>query len=259
MKNIKFLLPLILLGLVFSCTTQQKITYLNDLGDTATFTLPVPPVYHIQNKDILYIRVYTLNKDMFDIMNGNSASSSQSSFNVGQNEGSTYVMGYTVNDSGKITLPLVGQVPVVGKTLDEVNAAVQQAVNKFLKDATVEVKLISFKFTVLGEVNRPGTYRNYNNQLTVLEAIGMAGDINVYGDRSHVIVLRSTTYGTKTYRFNLHKKDILQSEAFYLLPNDVVYVQPIKTKPFALNMPVISFFLTTLVSTLSLTLLVLKL
>ena len=259
MKNKIILLPLILSLIVISCTTQQKITYLNDLGDTATFTPAIPPVYHVQNKDILYIRVYTLNKDMFDIMNGNSASATQSSMYMGQSEGTAYITGYTVNDSGKITLPLVGQVPVVGKTLDEVNTAVQQAVNKFLKDATVEVKLISFKFTVLGEVNRPGTYRNFNNQLTVLEAIGMAGDINIYGDRSHVIVLRSTPKGTKSYRFNLHKKDILQSEAFFLLPNDVVYVQPIKTKPFALNMPVVSFFLTTLVSTLSLTLLVLKL
>lgn len=259
MKNKTIFLPLILLGLVFSCTTQQKITYLNDLGDTATFTLPTSPVYHIQNKDILYIRVFSLNKDMNDIMNGTGASGAQSSMYVGQSEGSAYLTGYTVNDSGCITLPLAGQVSVLGKTLDQVTTAVQQAVNKYIKDASVDVKLLSFKFTVLGEVNRPGTYRNFNNQLTVLEAIGMAGDINIYGDRSHVIVLRSTTYGTKTYRFNLHKKDILQSEAFYLLPNDVVYVQPIKTKSFALNMPVVSFFLTTLVSTLSLTLLVLKL
>jgi len=108
----------------------------------------------------------------------------------------------------------------------------------------VNIKLISFKFTVIGEVRQPGTYTNYNNQLTVLEAIGMAGDITDYGNREKVLVVRPTKEGTYTYRINVQDKNLLQSEGYFLLPNDIVIVEPIKSKPFQLNLPTLSLLLT---------------
>jgi polysaccharide biosynthesis/export protein len=104
---------------------------------------------------------------------------------------------------------------------------------------------------VIGEVNRPGSFSNYNNQLTVLEAIGMAGDITDFGDRKKVLVVRPTKEGTFTYRINLQDKNLLQSEGYFLLPNDIVIVEPIRSKPFQLNLPTTSLIITTTISTIS--------
>jgi polysaccharide export outer membrane protein len=157
-----------------------------------------------------------------------------------QNETSLFINGYTVSDSGNIEIPVLGKIPVAGKTMDEAISSITQRANHYLKDATVIVKLISFKVSVIGEVNRPGTYNNFNNQLTVLEAVSMAGDITDYGNRRHILVLRPTATGTKTFRLDLTNPKILTSDGFFLLPNDIVYVEPIKNKSFRLNMPTIS-------------------
>jgi polysaccharide biosynthesis/export protein len=124
--------------------------------------------------------------------------------------------------------------------MDEAINAIRQRADRYLKDATVIVKLISFKISVIGEVNRPGTYNNFNNQLTVLEAISMAGDITDYGNRKMVLVLRPAADGTSTFRLDLTNSEILSSDGFFLLPNDIVYVEPIRNKSFRINMPAIS-------------------
>ena len=161
--------------------------------------------------------------------------------------------GYTVSDSGTITLPILGDIYVVGSTIEEVKESIKTRASGYLKDAVVIVKLLSFKFTVIGEVNRPGTYKNFNNQLTVLDAIGMAGDITDYGNRNKILVVRPTYSGSKTYRIDVQRKDLLKSEGFFLLPNDIVIVEPIKSKPFQLNIPTMTLVLTS-ISTLILVL-----
>lgn len=137
--------------------------------------------------------------------------------------------------------------------MDEAITSIRQRADQYLKDATVIVKLISFKVSVIGEVNRPGTYNNYNNQLTVLEAISLAGDITDYGNRKEVLILRPSSGGTKTFRLDLTNKNILTSDGFFLLPNDIIYVEPIKTKSFRMNMSTISLAFTS-ISTLILVL-----
>jgi polysaccharide export outer membrane protein len=157
-----------------------------------------------------------------------------------------FIYGYTVNDSGYISLPILGDIFVYGLTIDEITRSINVSASEYLKDATVNVKLLTFKFTVIGEVNRPGTYTNFNNQLTVLEAIGIAGDISNYGNRKSVLVVRPTKDGTYTYRINVQDKNLLQSEGYFLLPNDIVIVEPIKSKPFQLNIPTLSLLLTSI-------------
>ena len=132
---------------------------------------------------------------------------------------------------------------------------------KFVKsypNSTVECKLLSFKFTVIGEIKAPGTYINYNNYLTVLEAIGRAGGIGDFGRRDRILVVRPTEGGTKTFRLNLHDKNILTSEAYFLLPNDVVIIEPESKKIFNLNVPTFSFVLTTVTSAITTTLLLIN-
>ena len=245
---------LIVLIILFSsaCTSQKKLLYLENL-DTIPQEQFFPmqhPEYRIQKRDILYIRFITVNQELSDILNIGSARYSASLF---QNETSLYINGYTVNDSGYVSIPLVGMVQVVGLTIDEATYSIQNKAKDYLNEGTVIVKLISFKFTVIGEVTRPGTYTNFNNQLTVLEAIGTAGDITDFGNRKKVLVMRPSPTGTSTYRINLQDKNLLTSEGYFLLPNDIVIVEPIKSKPFQLNIPTMALVLST-VSTLILVL-----
>ena len=163
-----------------------------------------------------------------------------------QNETSLYINGYVVDDSGKVEMPLLGQIPVEGLTLDEIKIVIRDRSKVYLKEASIDIKLISFKFTVLGEVKKPDTYKNFNNQLTVLEAIGMAGDITDSGDRKNVLVVRPSHEGTKTFRIDLSKKEVLNSEAFFLMPNDVVIVEPVRAKAFRANIPNMSLALSTI-------------
>jgi len=235
----------LLIYLVSSCTSQKQLVYLQDVDSPTTenvyFRQQVD--YKIQNQDILYIRILSIDDRTNDLINVASTRYQQNLF---QNETSLFINGYSVDNSGNVELPMIGKVFVFNKTVEEAKDAIQEKTDQILRNASVIVKLISFKFTVLGEVNRPGVYKNFNNQLTVLEAIGMAGDISDYGNRTRILVIRPTKNETRTYRIDLTNKDVLSSEGFFLLPNDIVYVEPIKSKTFRINIPTLSLFLSTL-------------
>jgi polysaccharide export outer membrane protein len=258
MKNLApTLILIILLGM--SCTSQQKLAYLSNLPETdgqETFTMEVPD-YKIQPRDILYITVKammpdgTINDFLISARNAGG-------IYISQGESGGYLYGYDVNSEGNIVLPAVGPIKVGGLTLEETRILLQASADKVFKNATVECKLLSFKFTVIGEVRAPGTYINYNNYLTVLEAIGRAGGLGDYGNRNRVLVVRPYDKGTKTFRLNLQDKNILSSQAYFLLPNDVVIVEPLKQKIFNMNLPTVSFILTALTSTITTTLLLIN-
>jgi polysaccharide biosynthesis/export protein len=241
-----FLVVILVFG---SCTSQKELMYLSNLDTTSTseFFHMERPSYQVQYQDILYVDIFTMNLEMNALLNPGSETSSYNTF---RNESNIYIYGYTVSDSGTISIPIVGNVEVIGLTTDEVKAAVEERAKQYLKDAVINVKLLSFKFTVMGEVNRPGSYTNFNNQLTVLDAIGMAGDISDYGNRKHVLVLRAAKKGTQTFHIDLQDKNLLQSEGYFLLPNDIVIVEPIISKPTQLNIPTYSLLLTATLSTI---------
>jgi polysaccharide export outer membrane protein len=239
-----FIYCILIVPWLFSCTSQKKLMYLSNL-DTASVEQFFPltrPDYRIQYQDILYINIYTLNTEMNDLMNP-SLRGATGNF---RDESNIFVFGYTVSDSGIISLPILGDIYVFGKTMNEIKSDIEDRADAYLKDAVVNIRLLSFKFTVIGEVREPGTYRNYNNQLTVLDAIGMAGDITDYGNREKILVVRSSKEGTHTHRVNVQDKNLLQSEGYFLLPNDIVIVEPIKSKPFLLNIPTMSLVLASL-------------
>ena len=244
---------IIFLAILFSgCMTQKKLMYLSNLDTTAVqqFFPMVRPDYRIQYQDILYVNITTLNNEMNDLLNPGSQ---QYSYSLYSSQSNIYIFGYTVNDSGYISLPILGDIYVYGITINEITNSIIERAKGYLKDAVVNVKLLTFKFTVVGEVYKPGTYTNYNNQLTVIEAIGMAGDITNYGNRKRVLVVRPTKEGTYTYRINVQDKNLLQSQGYFLLPNDIVIVEPIKSKPFLLNLPTFSLIFSS-ISTLILVL-----
>lgn len=232
----------VLLLFLASCTRYKDIVYLQSIEpvpDSSAFYAYDVPTYKIQQRDILYIRIISMNQEVTEIMN----TSQNQGANVYNNEASFYIYGYNVSDSGNVDIPMVGGVHVVGKTLEEAKMAIIQQTEKILKKPTVIVKLISFKYSVLGEVNSPGLFTNFNNQLTVLEAISQAGDISAYGNRRKVMVIRPNVKGTTTFRLDLTSDKILTTEGFFLLPNDIVYVEPVKSRNFRNNTATYSLLL----------------
>ena len=229
----------VIFTLLSSCTAHRQLVYLKNR-----------PEYLLQTRDILYVKIYSLNEEMSSLINQTIGSSQQNLF---QNETSLFINGYAVSDSGYIEIPVLGRILVAGETLDQAITSIHQRADKYLKEATVIVKLISFKVSVIGEVNRPGSYNNFNSQLTVLEAISLAGDITDYGNRKKVHVLRPESNGTKSFQLDLTNRNILTSDGYFLLPNDIIYIEPIRSKSFRINIPTLSLALTS-ISTLILVL-----
>ncbi len=134
--------------------------------------------------------------------------------------------GYLVDDEGFVELPVLGNYKVGGKTRKEVKKELTEQYDKYLNGPVVIVKIQNFKVTVLGDVSNPGTFTIPNERVTILEAIGIAGDLEMTGERENVLVIRDRD-GIKTeYRIDLTKKDFLNSPVYYLEQNDVVYVEP---------------------------------
>ena len=250
-------LPIMLLiaSLFMSCRTNKDLIYMNNAIDEEMLSgVPeICPEHVIQANDNLYVDIQSLDPDINALFRGSNEGSTQQNF--GQTSGQ-YLNGYQVDISGNIILPIIGSVNVAGKTLDEARLKIQKATNQYIKDAVVKVKLLNFKITVLGEVKKPSTYYNYNNNVSILEAISMANGITDYGRIQKVLVLRRTDEGSKTYRLDLTNKKFLSSKAFFLQPNDVVYVEPDKHKNVKMNSSMYSLFLST-ISTLILVLRVL--
>jgi polysaccharide biosynthesis/export protein len=255
MKQIS--LVFLIVTLLVSCTSQKKLAYLQNLPEPTgqeSFPMDIPD-YKLQPRDVLYISAKAMIpdgtiKDFLSTTGTSGAITSQADAGA--------LSGYNIDSEGNIAIPGIGPIKVSGLKLEETRNKIQELVDKVYLNATVECKLLSFKFTVIGEVRSPGAFINYNNFLTVLEAIGRAGGVGDYGNRDRALVVRPYDKGTKTYRINLQDKNLLTSPAYFLLPNDVVIIEPMPQKIFNMNLPTIAFFINTTLLTLSTTLLLIN-
>ncbi|WP_188811779.1 polysaccharide biosynthesis/export family protein [Hymenobacter cavernae] len=220
-------LLLVFLGLQ-SCVTQGKLPYLQGRKystQTPTSVDNAPPAYHIQPNDVLSIRVQSAQPALSELFNLTGTQSIYSG-----EPGTLYLSGYPVDETGNITLPTVGKVTVRNLTLDQAQRQVQQQVARYVRDANVLVKLLSFKITVLGEVRTPGRYFIYNPQATVLEGLGMANDLTEFGNRRNVKLIRQTSKGSEVVLLDLTDPKLLESPYYYLRPNDALYVEPLRAR-----------------------------
>ncbi len=253
--NKYFLLP-VLLCICFSCKLKKDFVCLADLDDQDLQEgIPVPSIdYKIKKSDNLYVDIQTMNPEINTLFNPSKGSgySSGTSQNYGSIVGQ-YLNGFIVNENGDIVMPILGKVNVLGKTISEAQFQIQERADKYIKDATVKLKLLNFKITVMGEVHQPGVYYNYNNYITILDAISMASGQTDYSNIEQALVMRQTDEGTKSYRLNLKSgEEIMNSPAYYLQPNDVIYVEPDKSKRRQINARTYSLVLSS-ISTLVLT------
>ncbi len=222
-----------------SCISNKQLVYFPDPRlntDSLINTYNVPGVYRLQPRDVLSIKIKTLDAQSSEYFNMQSENGV-----VNLNPASIYVSGYSVNDSGAIELPEIGALGVAGLTVNEAQNKIEKALEVYLKKATIIVKLVSFKITILGEVRSPGYYYVYNDQATVLEGLGLAGDLTDFGNRENITIIRQNDDGVGAVLVNLKDPKFLASPYYFLKPNDVIYIQPVKAKNTRGNLGTLGF------------------
>ena len=224
-----------------SCVPQKKILYLQNatmLNDSVFMSIEYENErnfnYKVQPGDNLFIRIASLDEmfsKYFNSMNQGGTMGYTSTTNSSGNP-AIYLNGYTVGADGNIELPFVGKVFVKDLIVDEIQTKVQEIMNEYLKETVVYVKLGVFNLTILGEVARPGQYQIYQSDINLFQAIALAGNATDFANKSAIKIIHQTTNGSQIVKVNLNDADILSSPDFYLKPNDIIYVEPLKTKQF---------------------------
>lgn len=210
-KTITAMLAIILLT---SCkTSQNKITYFQDLernvltDSIANYEIKICP------DDQLSIYVSSIDPNAVGIFNLQTPDQS-----------------YLVDSKGYIDFPVIGKIAVAGKTRNELVDIFKDKISVYAKSPIVTIQIINFKVSVLGEVNKPGAQVMPNERVSILDAIGMAGDLTLYGERSNVVLIRDNNGKKEYHRFDLTSSEMLSSPYFYLQQNDIIYVEPNKAR-----------------------------
>jgi len=204
--------------LLSSCASKKDVVYFQNTGSFETLVDKNSFTPKFKVDDLISIHVSTLNPE------------ASASFNLyrGASEGGIQPeqVDYLIDRDGEIDFPVIGKVKISGLSAEEVRSLLREKLSDYLKDPIINIRLKNFTVSILGEVNKPGTYPVNGERITILEALGLAGDLTVKGVRQNVMVIRDFD-GTKVYtRVDLTKKEAMSSPVFYLTQNDVVYVEP---------------------------------
>jgi polysaccharide biosynthesis/export protein len=219
-----------------SCGTDKKITYFKNIPDTVYngarnipslgFSDPI-----IQPNDILQVSILTLDPQVNTVLTaGNTTSFAIQPGSSTSPVAPTPISGLLVDNQGTIELPVVGRIKVAGLTTSVAKDSIRSKVSLYYNSPVVNVRFANFSITILGEVARPASYVVPNEKVSILDAIGMAGDLTIFGKRENVLLIRDSL-GQKQYvRFNLNSADMFSSPYFYLKQGDMIYVEPGKSK-----------------------------
>lgn len=215
-----------------SCIPVKDLVYLQDKGtsgnETTVSAVESKP-YRLQVNDVLSVDIKAIDPKLVTIF--------KPSENVGTGDKSglgLYFNGFTVDDHGNIRMPILGEINVIGYTLEEVRLKIEKKLLEeyFKTEANifVTVKLAGFRYTINGEVGSTGTKTLYQEQVNIMEAIANAGDISIVGNRKAVTIIRQTPTGVQINDIDLTDVNVMKSPYYYLQPNDYIYVKPLKQK-----------------------------
>lgn len=216
--------------LLNSCATKRNLVYFSNLPDSTLYREAI--LNHreakIQPGDALSIKVSTLNPDANIMFNSGSLPMSNLSTGVssGVTSTSTSPDGFIVDENGQIAFPVLGLLSLKGLSVKEAQTKIANEIAKSAKNPIVNIRILNYKITVIGEVSKPGIYSVSNNKINILEAIGMAGDMTPYAIRSNVILIREENGERTVNHIDFNNKSILNSPYYNLKQNDIVYVQP---------------------------------
>ena len=230
-NNINLIIFVLLLCFVSSCVTSRKIRYLQkpDWSIPHYEEMVTPGDYKVQVLDELAIRVTTLDPDMTELFNLAAGGSS-----TGGSSSSSGFNSYTVNEDGTIIFPYVGKIYVLGKTTRQIKTIVANTLSSMVNDLSVDVKLMNSFFSIMGDA-RNGRYAITKERLNIFQALALAGDLNDFSDRARIKVIRPTPKGTIVRTFDVRSKEIIDSEFYYIQPNDVIYVQSFNGQYFGIS------------------------
>lgn len=218
-----------------SCGSSKEIAYFQDLeaGSVAINTEHTI----IRPGDILVITVTSSKPELavpYNLLSVRTSLTNSGTSTAGLSGNSTNTTreleGYLVDDNGNIEFPMLGSINVTGKTKKELAVMFVEILSDFMPDPVVTISIANYKITVLGEVTKPGNYSITHDRPTLLDALGMAGDMTVYGNRTNILIIRESDGQRESARLDIKSKDVLKSPYFYLQQNDVIVVEPISAK-----------------------------
>ncbi|GBF21938.1 polysaccharide biosynthesis/export protein [Arenibacter sp. NBRC 103722] len=217
----KIIIFVLFIFMLTSCASRKEVVYFQDTGNFETLVNTNRSVSKFKVDDLVSIHVSSLNPEAsapFNLFRGQA----EGGFRAEQ-------VDYLVDEAGEIDFPVIGKLKIEGLSPEELRLMLRNRLSEYLKDPIINIRLRNFTVTVLGEVARPGTYPVNGEQITILEALGLAGDLTIRGVRENVLVIRDFN-GTKVYtRIDLTSKKMVDSPVYYLTQNDVVYVEPNKS------------------------------
>lgn len=234
MRSIKLLIIVLACIIVSSCIPHKDTVYLQNKESAINDTIPnnlyeVQKPYRIQIDDILNIRIKVLDQNNTQIFNPIG----EANLNAGSAE-RAYFDGFTVDIHGNIRIPNLGALNVLGYTSDEIEDMIEQKLldEQFKKTANifVTVKLAGLRYTATGEINSPGTVTLFKERVNIFEAIANAGEIPITGNRKDVMIIRQYPQGQQIHHLDLTDVNVMKSPYYYIQPNDMIYVKPLKQK-----------------------------
>ncbi len=226
-------LVLIIVLFFASCIPQKETMYLQDKESIMEFNelTEITGKYILHPNDYLFIRVSTFDPKISEFFN----SSQGTNMNSNSFQGNTMFM-YMIDDEMNVDYPYAGKINLKNCNLFQAKEKIKEALKPFVKDANILVRLGTNTYTILGEVNSPGTQSMSKDQITIFEAIGQAGDLTPYGKRKEIKIVRPTNDGkTETLLVDLTDHKIVGSKYYYIYPNDLIYVRPMRAKQFGIG------------------------
>jgi len=212
---------LLLTTLLVSCVSSQKLRYFTDIDELTDPIVNPRTQKLIMPFDKVYIRVVSIDPQANEMFNTSSDQMSGAS-------GSGGILGYLVDENGYINFPFVGNINVLSMTMAQAAEKIHKALSDYIPNTSVTVKFIDNQVTLIGEVQRQGVYPFIQDKLNIYEAIGLSGGLTRYGDRKNVILIRNESGKIMHYRLNLSDSKIASKDTYYILPNDVIVVEPMK-------------------------------
>ena len=219
-KSISFLLISLL---IFSCASRKKLVYFQNSTDPISTVSNNSYSPKFKPDDFLYIVVYGADDNSTKPFN---LPPSLNSSNRGYSIGAPANQGFLINEKGEIDFPILGTIKIGGLERSQAIELLKEKIKPYINNPIINIQIQNFKVTVLGEVKNPGTFTIPNERITLLEAIGLAGDLNITGVRNNILVIREENGQKKEYKIDLTTKEIFNSPVYYLNQNDVVYIQP---------------------------------
>lgn len=237
----KTLLALTILG-AFSCVPNRKVIYMQELENSSgplVYSSEKYPYqsedYLLQINDIVEVNIKTSDPEMNQLFAMVNAEGNQMGGQMagGQGAGDVFFMnGYTLDDEGNIELPLIGKIKLEGLNTEGAKLKIESLVKNYVNegDFFVRVRLGGIRFSALGEFNRSGKFTLLQNRVTIFEAIAFAGDLSRVAKRDEVLLIRQYPDGTQIHKINLLDRSLLNSEFYWLKPNDLIYAEPMKVR-----------------------------